>query len=293
MSHFIPTSVTDRLTCGPSATKITQVANLQNYIQGLLGDTHHTFLQGSYKNDTAISDINDVDIVAVRISTYSTVHTGLRFDTQIPWEEIFSEIENKLRSQSKYKWTVTRGDKCIKVRGAFDADVVPAVQVSSDPKSDPIVVYSFRTGVEKINSPRQHYENGVAKSKSTNGQYKPTVRMFKNWVRNHFGNNKTAVSSFKVEALVHGLSDASFLTDPVANFIIGADEILKKVNTRSVLPIRIPSVCGCEDITQDWSLVGRGMFTNQLQVSLDSAGRAYKATSATDAERHWRAAFNF
>ena len=29
---------------------------MQNYIQDLLGKAHHTFLQGSYRNDTAISE---------------------------------------------------------------------------------------------------------------------------------------------------------------------------------------------------------------------------------------------
>ena len=105
---------------------------MQNYIQDLLGKAHHTFLQGSYRNDTAISDINDVDIVAIRLTTFSSLHSGRRFPSVISWDAIFTEIEDKLRNQRRYNWTVTRDDKCIKVRGAFNADVVPAVQVNDD-----------------------------------------------------------------------------------------------------------------------------------------------------------------
>lgn len=291
MAHNVPTSTVDPLISGPSPSKITQVSNMQNYIQGLLGDTHHTFLQGSYKNDTARSDINDVDIVAVRLQTFSTVHTGLRFPTSVLWDTIFSEIEAKLRNQRLYTWTVERGDKCIKVRGAFNADVIPAVQVNSH-LEDPIVVYSFRTSTEKLNHPRLHYDNGVVKNKATGGNYKPAARMFKNWAYNHFGEDRNIFSSFKVEALVHGVPDDHFSSDHVSNFIVGADNIVRKLNTRSALPLLIPSVCGKEDITQGWGLVGRGAFVAQLNNSLQLAVEAYQAGSVSQAEAKWREAFN-
>jgi hypothetical protein len=292
MAHLVSSSLTDSLTSGPSASKITEVAAMQNFIQDLLGDTHHTFLQGSYRNDTARSDINDVDIVAVRLQTYSSIFSGKVFPSSIPWESIFNEIEQKLRGQRRYSsWTVTRGDKCIKVRGAFNADVVPAVQVGSH-EEDPIVVYSFRTMVEKTNHPRLHYENGVTKNKATVDQYKPTVRMFKNWAYNHFGDDRDIFSSFKVEALVHGMPNEHFSEDAVTTFILGADGMVKKLSTRGLVPLIIPSVCGNEDITANWSVTGRTTFVNQLKRSLESALGAYKATSIAHADTQWRTAFN-
>ena len=266
---------------------------MQNFIQDLLGDTHHTFLQGSYKNDTARSDINDVDIVAVRIHTYSSIHSGRSFPTSIPWEDIFTEIEDKLRSQRRYSsWTVKRGDKCITVRGAFNADVIPAVQVGSH-LEDPIVVYSFRNFTEKLNHPRLHYENGVAKNTVTTGRYKPAVRMFKNWAYNHFGEARDIFSSFKVEALVHGMPTEHFYEDPVETFIVGAGGILKQLNPRTLSPISIMSVCGKEDITQNWDANGKSRFATQLKTSLGLALEAYKAGSIADADSKWRDTFNF
>lgn len=292
MPHLIPDTLIDSLVAGPSATKITQVANMQNYIQSLLGSTHHTFLQGSYKNDTATSDINDVDVVAVRLSTYSGTFSPVRLDSMIFWDQIFSEIEAKLRNQNRYTWTVERGDKCIKIRGVFNADVVPAVQVGHDHTVDPIVVYSFRDGTEKINHPRMHYENGVEKNHVTNGNYKPMVRMFKNWAQNHFGDNKGIISSFKTEALVHGGHDTHFSDDYATSFLDLADGIVKQLNLRSLMPVGILSVCGKEDISANWNVTGRSVFASQLQQSLVHARAAHSATSAHTAEQHWRNAFN-
>jgi hypothetical protein len=70
MPYNISQSLIDRYSAGPSAWKVTQVANLQTTIRDVLGeDDYDTFLQGSYRNGTAIADINDVDIVARRKAT--------------------------------------------------------------------------------------------------------------------------------------------------------------------------------------------------------------------------------
>jgi hypothetical protein len=264
---------------------------MQNFIQGLLGSTHHTFLQGSYKNDTAISDINDVDIVAIRLTTYSSVYSSQRGDTTIPWDQIFSEIEGKLRNQSRYSWTVSRGDKCMSVRGAFNADVVPAVQVNRDHLIDPIVVYSFRDRAEKLNYPRVHYQNGVRKNTATGGRYKPIVRMFKNWTLNHFGNNNT-ISSFKTEALVHSVADNSFFDDEAATFILAANSIVASLDQAGSGPRSILSVCGQENVCANWRLNDINDFVSQLRESASHGLNAYQASSRAAAEAYWRSAFN-
>jgi hypothetical protein len=291
MTHKIPDTLLGTLTKGPSATKTAQVAAMQTYIQGLLTGTHHTFLQGSYRNDTAISDINDVDIVAVRLETYSGVFAPRSNQNWVHWNTIFSEIEEKLRAQKLYTWTVERGDKCIKVRGAFNADVVPAVQIR-DHLTDPVVVFSFKTDTEKINSPRDHYKNGVLKSEATSGRYKPTVRMFKNWARNHFGADTDVVSSFKIEALVHAMPHNHFLDDYATNFILGANGMVEKLEPRGFVLPTIQSVSGDEIITQTWDIPGRTAFVGQLKESLAHALLAYNSGSTLEADQKWRTAFS-
>lgn len=290
--HKIPTTLLDSMTRGPSPTKTKQVAAMQNYIQGLLGPTHHTFLQGSYRNDTAVSDINDVDVVAIRLQTFSSVHSTRRFPTSIPWDAIFAEIEQKLQNQQLYKWTVNRDDKCIKVRGAFNADVVPAVQVNDDHLIDPIVIYSFNAFTEKLNYPRIHYKNGVQKQAATNNLYKQTVRMFKSWAQDHFGASKQIISSFKMEALVHGSNNEYFFDDPAASFLVIANNIIQRLTVQTQAPVVYPSVCGFENIATNWDASSRGIFRTKLQESLQFAIEAYEATTQSAAEEKWRKVFN-
>jgi hypothetical protein len=59
----------DRYSSGPSTERVRQVKRMQESIRKVLDESdfsYETFLQGSYRNDTAIADINDADIVALR-----------------------------------------------------------------------------------------------------------------------------------------------------------------------------------------------------------------------------------
>lgn len=292
MSHKVPAHKANRYTAGISDTKRTQVSNLQNHIQEILGDTHHTFLQGSYKNDTSISDINDVDVVAVRLSTFSSTHSSVPTSNTIMWDSIFSEIEHKLRNQKLYTWTVERKDKCIEVKTTnFKADVVPAVQVQRDHTEDPIVIYSFKNSAEKVNFPRTHWRNGVDKHALTNSNYKPTVRMFKNWKAAHF-DGLDVVSSYQVESLVYGAPDNLFHNDPVTSFILVSNHIVKALAQRDVIPVKIHSVCGSEDITANWDFGSRQLFKTTLGNAHSMALAAYNAGTIQDSERYWDLTFN-
>lgn len=291
MSHNIPIANIQKHTKSISDTKRTEVSNLQNYIQELLGDTHHTFLQGSYRNDTSTSDISDVDIVAVRVNTYSGTHSSVVVSNSIMWDQIFSEIEAKLKNQSKYSWTVERKDKCIEVKtSSFKADVVPAVQVERDVKNDNITIYSFKSDLEKINFPTTHYSNGVAKHTSTKQNYKPTVRMFKNWALNHF-EGLDIVSSYQVESLVYNSKDEKFCNDPATSFILVGQSIVYLLKQRNVLPIAIKSVCGSEDISKNWDINKRQIFCDTLESSVTHALTAYKDTGSNSLY-YWNKAFN-
>jgi hypothetical protein len=127
----------DQYSAGPSESKVTQVANLQTTIRDVLGDDYDTFLQGSYRNGTAIADINDVDIVARRRRTNAPLSPA-------QWESLFNAIASKLRNSYRVSGTVSIGDKCVKLKGrALNADIVPAVAIG-DFEKDPIAIWSRR-----------------------------------------------------------------------------------------------------------------------------------------------------
>lgn len=290
MTHNIPLTHVEKHSKAISDTKHTQVSNLQNHIQEILGDTHYTFLQGSYANDTSIADINDVDIVAVRKSTYSSIHSEVETSGSVNWDTIFSEIEFKLKNQNLYNWTIDRGDKCITVKTInFKADIVPSVQVGRDIKVDPIVIYSFKTNTEIINYPKTHIDNGVKKHDITNKNFKPMVRMFKNWSLNHF-NNSGIVSSYQIESLVYNSDNENFTNDYALSFILIGLSILDLLKNKSNI---ICSVCGSEDITSNWNSSDKQVFEETLTKSLNHAITAYKASTIQDAQSYWLKAYNY
>jgi hypothetical protein len=291
MPHNIPQRLVDTLIADISDAKRTQVAVLQQYIQELLGSTHHTFLQGSYRNRTAISDIPDVDIVAIRTNIYSYTYSPFRFDISYPWHQIFSEVKVILQRQSRYVWMLEEKAKCIKIRGEFNADIVPAVKVGHDHQVDPIVIRDNWNDVERISYPRQHIDNGTAKHAATGQQFKPTVRMFKKLVKNHFG-DANPISSFQVEALVYSVPNESFSNDPVITFLNVATSIQQRISPWILPAAPIYSVCGSENILLNWNPADRTRFSNKLDESLLLAFAAYRAKAGVEAEKNWRLAFN-
>lgn len=182
VSHLIPDTAARRYTEAPAPTTVSAAKSLQETIRSVLGSDYETFLQGSYKNDTGVPDLNDVDVVALRKSYYSTNFTGTIGTNPISWNTIFQQVQDRLEASYYYSGKTERGDKCIKINTNFKADVIPAVRIG-EVDDDPIAVYSFRESSERKNYPRDHYLRNTEKQARTSGNYKATVRMFKRWTR--------------------------------------------------------------------------------------------------------------
>lgn len=286
--HLIPAAAVARYAQGPTDSTVSAVKSLHESIRSTLGNDYETFLQGSYRNDTGVADLNDVDIVAIRRNTTSTYFTGTVATTSISWDAIFTEVQGRLELSHHYQGKTVRGDKCITVNTSFHADIVPAIQIWSL-ENDPIAIYSFREGKERANYPRDHYANNVKKNGNTAGAYKPTVRMFKRWVRKWFSEVKVA-PSFYVECLVHWVPDSMFGADLATSFFMAACHIVQNVNEYTW----VGSVAGDKDIRVagewDWERFSR--FQSQLLTSVVDVGNALQATTEAEAGRLWRKAFN-
>jgi len=153
---------------------------------------HEVYLQGSYPNSTNIRGDSDVDVVVESPSTfYSNVpnHRRAEYGLTLPavygWPEFRNQVLQALRNRYGYA-LVTEGDKCIKIAGRGDrlnADVVPSCpyrQYSSvDRYVEGMTFWTLR-GIQIINFPKVHKENGSTKNGVSNGNYKPAIRMFKN-----------------------------------------------------------------------------------------------------------------
>lgn len=292
MPRALDADFVGRFARGPSTTTTSTVISAHTSIRKLLGDTDYaTLLQGSYKNDTALWDINDVDIVAVSTNLRSRAHSGWPGNggPGTTWHEIFAKIEQKLESSALYKGKWERKDKCIQVNTTMKVDIVPAVFVESA-TSDPVSVYSFRAATERLNWPREHYEKGAAKSGATYGAYKPTVRLFKRWSKCWFTAESKVAPSYYVECLVHSRPNSEFSGDLAADFTRIAEGLVG-INYSTQ---QLPRIAGAGNLftEAEWTQGRFEQFQQRLRQALPSLRAALSETSQARARQHWIDAFN-
>lgn len=277
-----------RYAAGPSQAKVDQAKSLRRDVSTALGTGYQVFLQGSYRNNTGVAELNDVDVVALSKTVHSTVDRG---PAQYPvtWDEIFSRVERRLDAHPRFAGLLERGDKCIKVDTSLSLDVVPAIYRDA-PDYDPIEVYSFRDRRRRDNYPRDHWESGVAKNDDsrTDGAFKPTVRLFKRWARNVLSDPKLA-PSFYIECAVHHVPDDAFSSDLAVSFVGVGLYLIQDVSRSTV----VYSVAGDKDILveSEWHPDKFEQFQRELAGSVVSAGKAMQASTTTEANRLWRQAF--
>lgn len=170
------------------------------------------FLQGSYANSTNVRDNSDIDIV-VLLKGWTYSDWPLMKNVKNARDFLFNIINGKDNFQ------FVKGNKCVKYKGGVKyyvpADLVPCVEYSAN-GYDGIAIYDHGTGNLIANYPKQHRENGEKKSSDTDGNFKKTVRMFKNARnfavdRNLLG--KDHCPSYCLECLLYNVDDKCFSGD--------------------------------------------------------------------------------
>lgn len=202
--------------------------------------TYETHLQGSYRNHTNVYGDSDVDIVVKLTMPFQedlfelTETERERFwdiyhDIDYDFWDFHSTVAKTLNRYYGYS-NVEQGDKALKIKSndetplSIDADIVACAEyrryhaIDSTDSEDYTAGMFFRTqstGRAIVNFSKKHYQNGVSKNDATNGNYKPTIRLFKN-VRNRMKDNGildggTAPSYF-VENLLYNVPSEHFDT---------------------------------------------------------------------------------
>jgi predicted nucleotidyltransferase len=169
-------------------------------------------LQGSYANSTNVRDNSDIDILVMckGFSSSNQVYQGLR-----PLSELKHIMYNSINGKRNYIFS--EGKKTIEYKDSYGlgvpADIVPCVKFTMPNGKDAIALYNSSTGQTIHNYPFQHIENGESKSGRTNGNYKKSIRMFKNarnkLVSDHSIDEKCAPSYF-IECLIYNAPDSLF-----------------------------------------------------------------------------------
>lgn len=199
-----------------------------------------TRLQGSYRNTTMVYNSGDVDILVIRTDMYhgdfSRVpeHSFDHAPTRNPRQMFKEHAEGVYRTlQAEYgARNVERDKKAIEVDSdnlPLGADVVPCLEYRRFWSRHPGnhmkgIVFWTTDGIKIVNFPGRHREEGEQYNDLTGGNYKKTVRIFKN-LRNALVEDsrikKENAASYFIECL---LSNANVYT-------ISKDDIRERVES--------------------------------------------------------------
>ena len=180
-------------------------------------------LQGSYRNHTNIAGDSDVDVVVESKGMFYTDLSDVELrmrgvpPPQFLWRDFRDEVFRALSARYDPR-RVRQGDKCMHVGGAGDrlnADVVPCCEYRTyrNGYAEGIAFWT-RSGMQVVNYPELHYDNGTDKSARCNGNYKRMIRVFKN-ARNAAGSN---FPSYFLESLLHNVGDHRYSSGYSAMF---------------------------------------------------------------------------
>ena len=202
---------------GKSENSKVTYEKLYNIIDSRMISNYEIFLQGSYHNTTHVKENSDIDVVVL--------NKNIIIDNTLYWLRGNLEDLKNWKSTLFYKihgaqnFNFTLGNKTIKYAGNSNyvpADIVPCGCYKSAVIGSQLgtILYDSNSRKFFVNYPKQHYENGVLKSQQTNGNFKKTVRMFKNArnyaVREGLLRNEEIAPSYFLECLIYNVPNRCF-----------------------------------------------------------------------------------
>lgn len=199
-----------------------------------------TRLQGSYRNTTMVFDSGDVDILVIRNDTFhgdfsrTSRHAVDQAPARNPRRSFEEHVEGVYRTlQAQYGVrSVERSEKAIEVDAddlPLGADVVPCLQHRRFWPRHPGnhmkgIVFWTDEGSKVINFPERHRMMGVQYNRITNGNYKSTIRIFKN-LRNALVDEgiieKETAASYYIECLLSNVETNTIAKDDIRTRIEG------------------------------------------------------------------------
>lgn len=203
----------------PAPTYEAMAARAHSQITGLIEDKERPagdlrarcFLQGSYKRDTAIHTINDVDIVALCSLSYApTANRGTR-------DHVFEMIGDTIATHGTYRDKISyrKHSVCIKVLlEGVKIEILPALRVRGEPyEYEPF--YMFRPSDERGGSwqqafARRHQEQCSQKNSQTGGLFVPMIKVLKHLRSTENSLMDADAVSFHIECLLFSVRDSVY-----------------------------------------------------------------------------------
>lgn len=250
-----------------------------------------TLLQGSYRQQTAIYDINDVDIVVLCKLWYPG--NGIGGGRTYGRDEIFRIVSVPLLADKRYRDKVRFGPQsmCIKLDLGIQVEILPVVLTAgnSDAQREPFVLYRPEKGTWENGFARYHQANLSKKNAlpRTLGNFIPMIKVLKH-IRTLFGHEAV---SFHIECLLYSLSDSAFFWGEPADYIASVLSAIAAKSSEEWYRSRSMTPCGDRDIftASEWRDADWWSFHKLLTECATVARDAINAPTYSQAVIAWQA----
>jgi len=248
-----------------------------------------TFLQGSYRQQTAIYTINDIDIVVLCNLVFPGRPGGGKSYNR---DEIFRIIAAPLMGDGRYREKVRYGPQsmCIKLDLGIQVEILPVVfkNDASDPGREPFILYRPETNRWEDGFARYHQQWLSIKNspERAQGNFIPTIKVMKH-IRSLY--NVSAVS-FHIECLLYALPDAVFVGSP-ADYLASVFQYISAYTPEQWYKTRCMTPCGDRDIftSSEWRAEDWWKFHGLISECSHTAQQAVAARTEIGAIEAWQA----
>jgi hypothetical protein len=268
-----------------------------NTIKGLIEDPNgpaaelspRCFLQGSYRQQTAIYSINDLDIVVLCNLWYPG--SGGGGGKSYGRDEIFELVAAPLRADGRYRSKLRFGptSMCIKVDLGIKVEILPVVFKSgiTDPSIEPFILWRPETNNWEDGYARFHqsYLSQKNRNERTQGNFIPAVKVFK-----HLRSKLSPASvSFHIECLLHALDDSLFWGGP-ADYLEALFTLLSSNRAEDWYALPCMTPCGDRDVftPSEWSLENWSQFHKVMDLGAKAASLANQQRDKSEAIKIWQ-----
>lgn len=283
----------------PSATYEGIAANEHESVRRLLEDPYgpagelgiESFLQGSYRNDTSIHSINDVDIVGLCTALHQPGPGG---GSGSSWDRdrIFGTFAAALTQEYRYRGRVRFGSDsmCVKVDLEIKVEILPAVMVAgtSDSSREPFRMWDPDVDLWIDGYAREH-RRLISEKNQLAPLFKPIIKSIKH-LRDIYNNlsNDDAIS-FHLECLLYRVVNDAYNQSP-ADALARVLRVLADFTPQQAAASSFTSPCGDKVLfsAREWSLDRYTRFHEYVQYWARKAEEARDEPDRARAIDKWR-----
>jgi Second Messenger Oligonucleotide or Dinucleotide Synthetase domain len=276
-----------------AASEHSQIAALIENKEGPAGDLRiRCFLQGSYKRDTAIHTINDVDVVALCSLSYAPQANRNTRD------QVFERIGDAIAVNKTYANKVRHGKEsvCVKVMlEGIKIEVLPALR-TQDAKYEYEPFYMFSPSNDPDGNghwttafARYHQRFCTDKNALTQGLFIPMIKILKHLRAVDSGLAVEDAKSFHIECVLHALKD-SIYSGSMAECIEAVLTAIAGFTPEKAEESAVTSPCKDKRIfgPNEWSLSAYGRFHTSATRWRGVAARANQEKNRDKAIDAWK-----